>query len=438
MHCSIDIVISTLGKLDSDKGTQSVEAITHNSFHFKRFATMFRTMLQRPEARLFFIISVLFFICIHSIDAFLAPMMINQGIEPQVMGLIMGAGGLATLLIRFPLGVISDVIKSRKIFIQLSLLLPIVAWPLAWLEPNAVTLYLAKAADGVTAATWVLYNILFIRYFDRSEAPAAVAMLALAGPIGVFLGNCIGGLLINYFANNIAFFLSCISALLALALTTRIRDVHNPIKVPTIKACIDGTRKQITDSSIWLIGILATIVILVPFATRDTLTPIYAEQLGARAGILTILSNLHLIFYALAIALCSSVFYRRIGLVKTALVGILLQAISTLGIPFTHSLTVIYFLQALAGFSFGMAFAAFMSLSIVNTTADEQSTRMGLFQTIYSSGMFVGPVVMGIMLQHINLASGYILITILSIAAAVVTPLSARLVYSRSGLTPHR
>ncbi|MGG2078287.1 MFS transporter [Lelliottia nimipressuralis] len=397
---------------------------------------MFRALLRRPEARLFFIISVLFYICIHSIDAFLAPMMINQGIEPQVMGIIMGASGLATLMIRFPLGIISDVVKSRKIFIQIALVLPIIAWPIAWLEPNAITLYLAKAADGVTAATWVLYNILFIRYFDRKEAPAAVALLALAGPIGVFLGNCIGGVLIHYFANNIAFFVSCVSALLALFLTTRIRDVHDPVQAPSLKACIAGAKLQLADRSVWLIGILATIVILVPFATRDTLTPIYAEQLGARAGILTLLSNIHLVFYALAIALCSSVFYQRLGLVKTAVLGILLQVISSFGIPFTSNLYLIYLLQALAGFSFGMAFAAFMSLSVVNTTSDEQSTRMGLFQTIYSCGMFAGPVIMGIMMQHINLSSGYLFIAGLSIIAAIATPLSVRWVYSRKTRQP--
>lgn len=392
---------------------------------------MFRALLRRPEARLFFIISILFFICIHSIDAFLAPMMLAQGIEPQMMGIIMGASGLATLLIRFPLGIISDVAKSRKIFIQISLLLPIFTWPVAWLEPNAVTLYLAKAADGVTAATWVLYNILFIRYFDRKEAPAAVALLALAGPVGVFIGNCIGGLLIHYFENNIAFFLSCVSGLLALILTTRINDVHDSVQAPTLKACITGARKQLSDRSVWMIGILATIVILVPFATRDTLTPIYAEQLGARAGILSLLSNIHLIFYALAIALCSSVFYRRLGVMKTAVVGIILQILSTLGIPFTDNMFLIYALQALAGFSFGMAFAAFMSLSVINTTPDEQSTRMGLFQTIYSLGMFIGPVMMGVMLQHVNLSSGYFLIAALSIVAVVITPLSVRWVNNR-------
>ncbi|WP_312053807.1 MFS transporter [Pantoea brenneri] len=392
---------------------------------------MFRALLRRPEARLFFIISILFFICIHSIDAFLAPMMLAQGIEPQVMGIIMGASGLATLLIRFPLGIISDVVKSRKIFIQITLLLPVFTWPLAWLEPNAVTLYLAKAADGVTAATWVLYNILFIRYFDRKEAPAAVALLALAGPVGVFIGNCIGGLLIHYFDNNIAFLLSCVSGLLALILTTRISDAHDSVQAPTLRACISGARKQLSDRSVWMIGILATIVILVPFATRDTLTPIYAEKLGARAGILSLLSNIHLIFYALAIALCSAVFYRRLGVMKTAVVGIILQVLSTLGIPFTDNMYLIYALQALAGFSFGMAFAAFMSLSVINTTPDEQSTRMGLFQTIYSLGMFIGPVMMGVMLQHVNLSSGYFLIAALSIIAVVITPLSVRWVNNR-------
>lgn len=396
---------------------------------------MFQALLRRREARLFFIISILFFICIHSIDAFLAPMMINQGIEPQIMGIIMGASGLATLLIRFPLGIISDVVKSRRIFIQIGLLLPIIAWPIAWLEPNAITLYLAKAADGVTAATWVLYNILFMRYFGRNEAPAAVALLALAGPIGVFLGNFIGAVLIHYFANNIAFFVSCISALVALILTTRIQDVHDPVQAPTLKACITGARQQLADRSVWLIGILATAVILVPFATRDTLTPVYAEQLGARAGILALLGNIHLLFYGLAIALCSSVFYQRLGLVKTAALGIVLQVISTFGIPFTSNIYVIYLWQALAGFSFGMAFAAFMSLSVVNTSSDEQSTRMGLFQTIYSCGMFVGPVMMGVMMQHINLSSGYILIAALSVVAAIATPLSARWVYARKTQT---
>ncbi|MDW5509934.1 MAG: MFS transporter [Serratia proteamaculans] len=405
--------------------------IGYNPLILKRFVIMFRALFSRSEARLFFTLSVLFFICIHSIDAFLAPMLISEGMQPEMVGMIMGASGLATLFVRFPIGILSDVVKSRKIFIQFSLLLPLVTWPIAYLEPNAVTLYLAKAADGFTAATWVLYNVMFIRYFDRKDAPAAVALLALAGPLGVFLGNCIGGILIHFFDKNIGYFVSSIAAALALLLTFRIKELHDTAQPPTLKACITRAKDQLADSSVWLIGVLATIVILIPFATRDTLTPIYAQQLGAKAGILTLLSNLHLIFYALAIALCSSVFYKRLGLTNTAIIGIFLQVISTIGVPFTTNIYLIYILQSVGGFSFGMAFAVFMSLSVVNTVEDEQSTRMGLFQTIYSCGMFAGPVLMGLMLQHVNLSSGYFLIGSLSVVALLLTPMAVRSVNQR-------
>ncbi|VFS40354.1 Arabinose efflux permease [Enterobacter cancerogenus] len=45
--------------------------------------------------------------------------------------------------------------------------------------------------------------------------------------------------------------------------------------------------------------------------------------------------------------------------------------------------------------------------------------------------MFVGPVMMGVMMQHINISSGYLLIAALSVVAAIATPLSARWVYAR-------
>jgi MFS family permease len=91
----------------------------------------------------------------------------------------------------------------------------------------------------------------------------------------------------------------------------------------------------------------------------------------------------------------------------------------------------IYLWQALAGFSFGMAFAVFMSLSVVNTSEHEQTTRMGLFQTIYSCGMFFGPVLMGVLLQHVNVYAGYWVIGGLCLIAGVLTPLAAKRVQQR-------
>ncbi|WP_277978272.1 MFS transporter [Pantoea endophytica] len=392
---------------------------------------MFRALFSRPELLTFFTMSVLFFICIHGFDAFMAPYMVRLGIEPQTIGMIMGASGLASLCIRFPLSVISDVMKNRKVFMQFALLLPVIAWPLAWMFPAALTFWLAKLACGIAAASWVLYNIIFIRYFRRDDAPAAVALLALAGPIGVFISNAICGAVALWLGSTQAFFVPAIAGCLALLLSLRIREEEDSHKAPHLKACIDSAKRQLADRSIWFIGLLATVVILVPFATRDTLTPIYAQQLGAKAGTLAVLSNIHLLFYGVAVALCSSVFYQRLGLVNTALVGIGLQIISSIFVPLTSNMWLIYLWQGLAGFSFGMAFAVFMSLSVVNTSEHEQTTRMGLFQTIYSCGMFFGPVLMGVLLQHVNVYAGYWVIGGLCLIAGVLTPLAAKRVQQR-------
>ncbi|PKH23612.1 MFS transporter [Enterobacterales bacterium CwR94] len=398
---------------------------------------MLRALFTRPELLLFFLMSILFFICINGVDAFLAPLMIDQGIAPQVMGMIIGATGLASLCIRFPLSIVADVMHNRKIFVQASLLLPVLAWPLAWYLPGPWTFFAAKLASGFTAASWVLYNILFIRYFRREDAPAAVALLALAGPIGVFISNAICGVVVHFWGEFSAFFVPCIAGLSALLLSFRLRHEQDTQRRPTLVACARSARRQLGDPSIWFLGVLAVIVILVPFATRDTLTPIYARQLGAQAGALAALSNVHLLFYAIAVALCSSVFYKRLGLVKTAVLGITLQVISAVAIPFSHSLLSVGLWQGVGGFSFGMAFAVLMSLSVVNTAEDEQTTRMGLFQTIYSCGMFFGPVLMGLMLQHVSLTSGYWVIGGLCVVAAFLLPLAAQRVERRFDAPSH-
>ncbi|WP_367946726.1 MFS transporter [Raoultella terrigena] len=395
-------------------------------------ANMFKQLFTRREIFLFFIMSLLFFICINGYDAFLASYMVQHDIPPEIVGLIMGATGLATVLLRFPLSVISGTLHNRKIFIQISLLLPMVMWPVAYFHTNDITLYIAKTSSGIASATWVLYNIMFIRYFSKNEAPAAVALLALASPVGVFLGNTLCGIIVQNFPPNLGFLIPSAAALAALFISLFLQEhVETPVK-SRLNDCFKSAWGQLTDRTIWFVGILCAIVLLVPFATRDTLTPIYMLRLGNTGMLIAVLSNLHLLFYALAVALCSAVFYPRLGLVKTAVIGSLLQAIAALGIPLTQNYMVISAFQALAGFSFGMAFAVMMSLSVVNTTSEEQTARMGLFQTIYSTGMFWGPVLMGIMLKYFTMQAGYMLIAALSSAAALLIALAARLVQQRT------
>jgi MFS family permease len=90
---------------------------------------------------LFFIITVLFFISISAFDPFISSYAKDLGISPAVIGSVMGVTGLASMFFRFPLGVFSDMLNKRRLIIQVGLLITIIGWIIAFIEPNATTLY---------------------------------------------------------------------------------------------------------------------------------------------------------------------------------------------------------------------------------------------------------------------------------------------------------
>ncbi|MCI1035828.1 MFS transporter, partial [Raoultella terrigena] len=66
-----------------------------------------------------------------------------------------------------------------------------------------------------------------------------------------------------------------------------------------------------------------------------------------------------------------------------------------IAMPYAPNIMVLFALQALAGTAFGMIFTVLNSLIVTHTPVWQQSTRVGLYQSIYSAGIFFGPVLVG-------------------------------------------
>ena len=90
--------------------------------------------LLRRDVLLFFIISLLFFVSIHAFDPFLAPYITSLNVEARTMGIIIGATGLASMLLRFPTSILSDRFHNRKRIIEIGLLFTILSWPVVFLH----------------------------------------------------------------------------------------------------------------------------------------------------------------------------------------------------------------------------------------------------------------------------------------------------------------
>ncbi|KNC13604.1 hypothetical protein AC790_09465 [Pantoea sp. RIT-PI-b] len=389
---------------------------------------MMKALLRR-DVLLFFIISLLFFISIHAFDPFLAPYITSLNVEARVMGIIIGATGLASMLLRFPTGILSDRFRSRKRIIQIGLLFTIVAWPVVYLWPTPETLFIAKLADGVTSATWVVYNVMFVAYFPPLEAAAAVAMLSVTSPLGTFIGISIAGFIARHFGAESSFLVASTAALLAFLLTFFIRE-KRPEAMPTAQR-LSAVRIQLRDPSVWYLGGLCALVMMVPFATRDTLTPLLAEGFGMAAASLATLSGIHLFFYALATALCAPFFYRVLGLRNTAIIGGVVQGGGAIAMPYAPNIWLLYGLQALAGCAFGMISTVLNSLIVTRTPAWQQSTRVGLYQSIYSAGIFFGPVLVGYIKYYFAMQQGFMVIGIISLLSLLLVRHVMQMVHAR-------
>lgn len=372
----------------------------------------------KSDIYLFLIISVLFFISITYFDPFVSSYSSELGISPVLIGIIVGITGFASLFTRLPLGVLSDVLFKRKLFIQIGLLITVVSWSIAFIFPNEYTLFLGKLSNGITGSTWVIYTVMFTTYFSKSESPKAMAIISIATPLGSFLGSTIGGLVINRFSYESSFIVAVIASLLAFILTFFLKE--REVRKVKIKYNKHTFAKQLTDKRLWIISILGVMTQMVMYGTRDSFTPLLAQNLGADPIIISWLSNTHLILFGISTALCPF-FYKRLGLMNTGIIGFGLQGIAIILMPFSSNLQALFLFQSVAGIAYGLNFTFLMSLILENSYEQEKTTRMGFFQSLYSIGSFGGPLLMGVFIDLLSEAVGFILLGIVSILAAIIT-----------------
>lgn len=368
---------------------------------------------RKLQLILFFIVGILFFICISSFDPYITPYAMQLGIPVSKIGLVLSIAGAASIVVRFPIGIFAEMFRKRKILVQLGLMLTVVCWLLAFLFPSITTLSFGKIADGVTGGTWVLYTVLFASYFKDEDIPKAMGMIQLASTIGPFIGMNIGGTVAKLLGYEYSFIIAVIAAIIGWRLLFLIKE---PVVVTgvDVQTAWSYGREQLLDKDVWILGLIASVAMMTTYAGRDLLQPLMVDELGGDAVALTILPNLFMIFNSIATAL-SGVFFQKFGLVKTVTVGALGQGTVAILMPFSANLYMLYVLQATGGFFFGMTVTVLLALIIIGVRPEVQTSRMGLYQSIYSVGLTVGPIISGYILEATSLKVTYFIL-----AAAVI------------------
>lgn len=84
-------------------------------------------------------------------------------------------------------------------------------------------------------------------------------------------------------------------------------------------------------------------------------------------------------------------------------------------LPFVPNMFWFYVMQVVGGIGYGFCLSIVMGLGIQHIASEKRSTAMGLFQSIYSIGMTIGPMITGVFKQQFNMTVAFLSVGVIGV-----------------------
>lgn len=360
------------------------------------------------------IVTVLFWVSLYAYVPQLSNYARELGASYKLIGLIGGAYGLSQTLLRIPIGIASDKLKMRKIFIVGGIISAVISAALMYLFTSPYILLLGRLVAGIGAATWVNFTILYISYYNEEESNKAVGIINSNSKLGQLIAMFIGGFIAIRLGVRAIFLFSIVISVVSLGMVIFVQE-DKVIKEHKSNISSQGIVSVMKDKRVLHISILAALLQFINYATNFGFTPIIAANLGANGlqlGFLTTLYNLPQILFSI---LANTIIANKIGQKNTMLLGFILTTSVCFITPLAPNLYILYILQIIAGIGSSMAFSLLMAMVIKGVKGHLMTTTMGLFQAVFGIGMVIGPIVLGSVGDYFGLTMGFIVVGVLGL-----------------------
>ena len=323
------------------------------------------------------------------------------------IGIVLGSYGFVQICIRFPIGILSDLYKKRKLFVSIGLFCAFLSCLLFLFSEFWIFPLLARIVAGICASTWVAFTILYASYFKEQETAKAMGQVSILIVVGQLIGMVLSGFLSPLLDGYAPFIIGAIIAAIGFILSLLlIEDKHKVGREHRMSAQL--IKKVFKEKMTLKASYLSILAHLILFITMFGFTPLKATELGANGVTLTILVICFMVPHALAPMVATTFLNQKLGYTTTARLAFLLSGLSTLAISFAPNMLFLYISQAINGFSLGILLPIFLLLAIRDVKQKIKATAMGLYQAIYSIGMFSGPFIAGFINEHFNVNGGFI------------------------------
>ena len=328
----------------------------------------------------------------------------DLGSSLQFIGIIVGSYALGQILFRIPIGYLSDRLKSRKLFSVLSGIVSFLGSLYLFISNSPNDVLIGRTITGVAAAGWVAISVYYSSFFPRNERFKSSTIILSSNMLSVFLGTFLSGYISDLISIKTCFLLSMVAAILSsiLFLFSKEKPFDAKSQFSTIQF-INLLRNKLLIC-LCLIGIL---IQFITFSINFSYFPIYLNELSFSDSIV---GNL-VAFYTLASfigTISSPKLIKRFGLWKIFIYSAILIGLTTLITPLFENLFLLIFLRLIGGIGGGIIFSSCMSSIVRGFQENYQASAMGIFQAVYAIGMFLGPILSGVIGSNINLESVFI------------------------------
>ncbi|ADK30683.1 MFS transporter [Brachyspira pilosicoli] len=369
-----------------------------------------------------FIIMILYWFSLYTYIPFQVPYLYALNVTPSIVGIILGLYGASQMILRFPFGIISDYFGKYKIFIVLGSLLSAVSCIIKIVYPSANGFLVGNILTGVAASTWLMYMVLYYSYFDRSKEHMAASKCLVANVIGMFLGFLFATIFYQKFGMNLmliaAAFAAFAATILALFLKEEKREKKNNIKDLIL---------VIKNKRLLFFSVLSIIEQGIHMAASVSFTLNRIKELGGASYLVGIASLLNMFFAIVSAYIASTSFASKRGSKFYVPFSFVLLGLYCVAVILTKNIFVIVASQILSGLSIGMLASYLTSEALIEIDRDKKSSAMGFYQTAYSIGIFIYPIITGKIVEMYSIEMAYIFLT----ASAVICAFIALLYYKK-------
>ncbi|TCK93232.1 putative MFS family arabinose efflux permease [Natranaerovirga hydrolytica] len=366
---------------------------------------------------LFMITTAFFWFSLYAYIPELSTYAEDLGATYKMIGLITGAYGFTQALLRIPLGIFSDTINRKKIFVQFGLIITLISCIITFTYPAVYSLLVTRILAGVAASTWVLFTVLFASYYKSEESPKAIGIINGCNAAGQLSAMLLGGVISLNFGTRYLYLLGSIGAATGLILSLFIeenRDLdRTPLKIKELASIA-------LEPTLVKVSVLAILSQFITYATALGFVPIVARELGASSLQLSWIAAINIVPGIWISAITGTVFVKWWGGNRTLIYGFALSAILCILIPLVPNLWLLMVVQFLAGVGRSMVFPLLMAFGIKKVNQRKRATAMGFFQAIYGIGMLFGPIILGAIGEQFGLGIGFVITGLIGLGAIII------------------